>query len=135
MTASDHQYWQRSDLGGGGRYAGREYYDQRTILPDDDRANREEPGGAGRTITVLGLIVALTGLAGWLWMILAFVSSVGANHIADHPFSTRVAGIPLGSGGFVAILIGSLLAIAGHWLARAARSRYERARQDPTRPL
>src|SRR5690349_1694241 len=110
MTASDHQYWQRSDFSSGGRYTGRQYYDQGTTEPEDDRVDRvAEPGSAGRTITVLGMIIALAGGAGWLWLILAFVSSVGANHIADHPFSTRVAGIPLGSGGFLAILIGTLL--------------------------
>jgi hypothetical protein len=127
-VSPDYESWQRSDLG-------REYYDQRTILPEDDRAYRVVPGGAGRTLTVLGLIVALTGGAGWLWLILAFVSSMGGGRIADHPFDTQVGGIQLGSGGLVAILIGSLLAIAGTWLTRAARSRYERAKWDPTRPF
>jgi hypothetical protein len=135
MTASDHQSWQRSELGPGGHNTGREYYDQRTILPDDDRADRVIPGGAGRTISLLGLIIALTGGAGWLWLILAFVSSMGGGKIDEHSFDTRVAGIPLGSGGLLAIIIGGLLAVAGSWLARATRSRYERAKWDPTRPF
>src|SRR6266511_2156758 len=109
MTASDHQYWQRSELASGGR----EYYDQRTVLPDDDRADRVVPGGAGRSITLLGLIIALTGGAGWLWLILVFVSSMGGGKIAEHPFDTQVAGIPLGSGGLLALVIGGLLAVAG----------------------
>jgi hypothetical protein len=58
---------------------------------------------------------------------------MGGGNIAEHPFDTRVAGIALGSGGFLAIIIGSLLAVAGNWLARAARRRYERARQNPYR--
>jgi len=103
-------------------------------VAEDNGADRVAvPGGAGRTLSVLGLIIALTGVAGWLWLILAFVSSMGGGNIAEHPFDTRVAGIALGSGGFVAIVIGSLLAVAGNWLARAARRRYERARQNPYR--
>ena len=132
----NNESWQRSDLGSGGRYVGRDYYDDRRMfLPADDRDDRVVPGGAGRTITVLGLIVALTGGAGWLWLILAFVSSMGGGTIADHPFDTQVAGIHLGSGGLVAIIVGSLLAVAGSWLTRASRSRYERAKWDPTRPF
>jgi hypothetical protein len=126
----DYESWQRSDLG-----PGREYYDRRTILPEDDRAGRVPPGGVGRTITVFGMIVALTGGAGWLWLILAFVSSMGGGKIAEHPFDTRVAGIALGSGGLLAVVIGILLALAGAGLSRAARSRYERAKWDPTRPF
>ena len=134
MTASDSQSWQRSDFGSGGRYVGREYYGRRTAVPEEGGADRVVvPGSAGRTLAVLGLIVALTGVAGWLWLILAFVSSMGGGNISDHPFDTRVAGIPLGSGGFLAIIIGSALALAGNGLAKAARRRYERARQNPYR--
>lgn len=135
MTASDSQYWQRSDLGSGGRYAGREYYDNPTSLPEaTGGADRVAvPGGAGRTLSVLGLIVALTGVAGWLWLILAFVSSMGGGNITEHPFDTRVAGIALSSGGFLAIIIGCALALAGNWLTKAARRRYERERQNPYR--
>jgi hypothetical protein len=131
----DYESWQRSDLGPSGRYSGREYYDRRTILPEDDPADRVTSGGAARAVAVLGLIVALTGVAGWLWLILAFVSSMGGGTIADHPFDTQVAGIHLGSGGLVAIIVGSLLAVAANWFARASRSRYERSRWDPTRPF
>jgi hypothetical protein len=126
----DYESWQRSDLG-----PGRAYYDRRTILPEDDRAGRMLPGGVGRTITVFGMIVALTGGAGWLWLILAFVSSMGGGIIAEHPFDTQVAGIALSSGGLLAIIIGTLLAVAGMGLSKAARSRYERAKWDPTRPF
>jgi hypothetical protein len=129
----DYESWQRSDLG--------EYYDSRTLLPEDvtasaasaNHADRVPSGGVGRTITALGTIVALTGGAGWLWLILAFVSSMGGGTIAEHPFDTRVAGIALGSGGLLAIVIGSLVAVAGTWLSRAARSRYERAKWNPGR--
>lgn len=124
----DYESWQRSDLG-------REYYDRRTARPMDNRAGRVVPGSAGRTITVLGMIIALAGAAGWLWLVLAFVSAVGAGTIADHPLRTEVSGIPLGPGGLVAILLGSALAVVGNGLAKAARRRYERARQDPTRPF
>lgn len=135
MTVSDNPSWQRSDLGPGGRYTGREYYDQSTIVPEDNRADRVLPGGAGRTLSMLGSIVALTGVAGWLWLILAFVSSMGGGTIAEHPFDTQVAGIPLGSGGLFAIIIGSLLAVAGNSLTRVARRRYERAKWDPSRTI
>lgn len=135
-VSQDNESWQRSGFGSGGRYAGREYYDGRMVLPEDEPAVRViAPGGGGRILTVLGMIVALTGAAGWLWLILAFVSAVGAGNIADDPFGTRVGGIPLGSGGFLAITIGVLLVLAGNWLTRAARSRYYRAKTDPTRPF
>ena len=132
----DNESWQRSDFGTGGRYTGRVYYDGRTVLPEDDPAVRViPPGGGGRILSLLGMIVALTGAAGWLWLILAFVSSVGAGRIEDHPFGTRVGGIPLGSGGFLVITIGVLLVLAGNALSRAARRRYYRAKTDPTRPF
>lgn len=132
----ENESWQRSDFGNGGRYAGRMYYDGRTNPPQDDRADRDSmPGGSGRILSVLGLIVALTGAAGWLWLILAFVSAVGAGTVADHPIGTRVGGIPLGSGGFLAITTGILLVLAGNWLSRAARSRYYRVKTDPTRSI
>lgn len=132
-VSQDYESWQRSDLG--------EYYDSRTMLPKDVSAasavsaGRVPAGGVGRTITALGTIVALTGGAGWLWLILAFVSSMGGGTIAEHPFDTRVAGIALGSGGLLAIIIGSLVAVAGTWLSKAARSRHERAKWNPGRPF
>jgi hypothetical protein len=120
----DNLSWQRTDFGNGGRYAGRDYYDGRTNgasveLPRPSAA----PEATGRALKVVGLVVALAGVAGWLWLILAFVSSVGAGTLPDDPFGTRLAGVPLGSGGLVAILVGSCLATVGSWTVRAAQRR------------
>lgn len=146
MTASDHlrdvrdsapggrvirenEYWQRSDLGRG-RSTGREYYnndiraDNRALPSVQDPAVRvATPGSAGRTLTKAGIAIALAGAAGWLWLILALLSSVGSGDIPDDAFGTRLGGIPLGSGGLIAIIIGVLLVVTGTWLAKAANRR------------
>jgi hypothetical protein len=114
------------DLGPGGRNAGREYYDHRGLaasVSDNDTDRVVTPGGAGRMLTMVGFGLAIAGAAGWLWLILALLSSVGRNDIPDDAFGTRLGGIPLGSGGLIAIILGVLLAVTGNWLAKAARRR------------
>src|SRR4051812_49028970 len=92
--------WQRSDLGTRGRATGRDYYDDRRLTePFRELPRPPAPGAGGQALKVVGLVVALAGVAGWLWLILAFVSAVGAGTLPDDPFGTRLAGIPLGSGG------------------------------------
>jgi hypothetical protein len=120
----DNESWQRTDLGLGGRHAGREYYEHRGMAIEASSVDRVvTPGNAGRTLTKVGIGLALAGAAGWLWLILAFVSSVGRNNVPDDAFGTRLGGIPLGSGGLVAVILGILLAVTGIWLAKAARRR------------
>jgi hypothetical protein len=123
----DNLSWQRAGLGSSGRYAGRDYYDRRLTVPAVKLPKPVEPVATGRTLQVLGLLVALAGFAGWLWMVLSFVGAVGAGRMPDDPFGTRVAGVPLGIGGLIAIVLGGLLAVVGSWLARNAISRYYRA--------
>src|SRR5690348_4851769 len=86
----DNLSWQRVDFGG--RHAGRDYFDRRVTGPAPQTRPGQElapPGSTGRLLEVIGLIIALTGGAGWLWMILAFVSSVGAGQMPDDPWGTR----------------------------------------------
>jgi hypothetical protein len=134
-TVRDNESWQRTDLGRSGRYTGREYYDDRgTQAAEDYRVDRvATPGSAGRAITRLGIVIAVAGGAGWLWLILALLSAVGAGNLPDDAFGTRVGGISLLSGGFTAILIGVGLAVVGRWVATAAGRRSERAKWDPLR--
>ena len=122
--------WQRSGLGPSGRYTGRDYYDDRRPGAQLDPSARPvaDPQATGRAVKVIGLVVAMTGVAGWLWMILAFVSKVGAGTMPDDPFGTRWAGIPLGSSGLVAMVVGAVIAVFGSWLARTARVRRSRVR-------
>jgi hypothetical protein len=125
----DHQSWQRNDLGSHGRYAGREYYDgRRGGRPNARPVRTVVPWDAGRALRVGGLVLLSVGVAAWVWLILAFVSSIGAGTIPDHPFGDRLSGIPLGSGGLVAIVLGTLLATVGSKLARAAYDRRARTR-------
>ncbi|HEU5470321.1 MAG TPA: hypothetical protein VFV67_06685 [Actinophytocola sp.] len=118
---SDDNSWQRSDLRTGGRYAGRNYYDRKLTEPGEDLPTPAPPGAAGRAIRVIGLVLLFAGIAGWLWLLLALVSSFGDGILPDDPFGTRVTGVPLGSGGFILILVGGALAAIGHWMDRAAR--------------
>lgn len=123
--------WQRSGLRTGGRYTGRDYYRQ----PDEPTFDHLPRTGAaeatGRALKVVGLVVALAGIAGWVWLILAFVRSIGDGTMPDSPFGARLAGIPLGSGGLVAILVGAFLAVAGSWMIRLDR---RRVRWEPAEP-
>ncbi|MFL6143325.1 MAG: hypothetical protein ACJ72N_15855 [Labedaea sp.] len=122
--------WQRSGLGPSGRYTGRDYYDDRRASASVDLPARPvaDPQATGRAVKVIGLVVAMAGVAGWLWMILAFVSKVGAGTMPDDPFGTRWAGMPLGSSGLVAMAVGGVIAAFGSWLARTARVRRSRVR-------
>ena len=119
----DMASWQRADLGTGGRYTGRDYYDRTVAKPAISLPRSAAPGAVGRAVKVVGLVVALAGIAGWLWLILALLSAVGAGNLPDNAFSARLAGIPLGSGGLVAILIGGALALIGTLAERSARRR------------
>jgi hypothetical protein len=120
----DNLSWQRVDFGG--RHAGLDYFDRRVTGPAPQTRLGPEPSspaGFGRLLEVVGLIIALTGGAGWLWMVLAFVSSIGAGNMPDDPWGTHLAGIPLSTGGLVAILIGGLLAAIGSSVTRIVRGR------------
>jgi hypothetical protein len=121
----DNMSWQRAGLRPGGRYTGRDYYDRRLTGPGQDLPAPipAPPGTAGRAIRVVGLVLLCAGLAAWLWLLLALASSIGAGTLPDDPLGTRVAGIPLGTGGLIAILIGGALAVVGHGMERAAQRR------------
>jgi hypothetical protein len=131
----DDLSWQRAGLGAGGRYTGRDYYGRRLTDPIAELPKPPMPGATARAVKVIGLVVALAGVAGWLWLVLAFVSSVGSGVFPDDLFGARLLGIPLGSGGLVAILVGSLLAAAGSWAAKSASQRvhWEPNRTDANR--
>ncbi|HEV2782992.1 MAG TPA: hypothetical protein VGX25_26700 [Actinophytocola sp.] len=111
-----------------GRSTGRDYYDVRArrsnVAPIRPITSRD----AARLLRVAGLTVIAAGAAAWVWLILAFVSSISSGDLPDDAFGARLSGIPLGSGGLVAIVAGVLLATVGSWLARAAYGRRERIR-------
>jgi hypothetical protein len=121
----ENMSWQRSGLRPGGRYTGRAYYDRRLTDPGEHLPAPipAPPGTAGRAIRVVGLVLLCAGLAAWLWLLLALVSSIGAGTLPDDPFGTRVAGVHLGTGGLIAILIGGALAVIGYGMERTARRR------------
>jgi len=134
MTDSDNLrsvlFWQRADSRSGGRDSARDYEPEPAGLVLETRSplrNPPAPEATGRTLKVVGLVMVSAGVAGWLWMILALVSSVGAGTLPDDPFGTRLAGIPLGSGGLFAIVVGGVLAAVGSRLVRTARERAYRS--------
>ncbi|HET9140119.1 hypothetical protein [Actinophytocola sp.] len=138
MTDSDTRYrdnpsWQRSELRPGGRYAGRDYFDRRLTEPGEDLPNPipAPPGTAGRAVKVVGLVLLATGFAAWLWLLLALVSAIGSGVLPNDPFGIRITGIPLGSGGLIAILVGGTIAVVGSGMERTAQRRIRWEPVDP----
>jgi hypothetical protein len=131
MTDSEHirsVSWQRAALGTG---ASRDYYDNTDPDQDPDQPKPPAPGSVGRTVKLVGTVIALAGLAGWLWLILAVLAAMGTGNLSDDTLGARFIGIPLGSGGFDAVLLGGLLALGGSVAEKAAR---RRVHWEPTSP-
>ncbi|OLF19018.1 hypothetical protein [Actinophytocola xanthii] len=128
----------------GGHYAGRDYrqvhnhgmYAERDLHyrdgdyydiqhsqgdPFDDIASGR---GVGRLITVVGLLIALAGFGGFMYVI--FRGFTADEHMFD-PTSITVLEIPLMFVGFGAALVGGIIASAGGAMARASRRRHDRA--------
>lgn len=106
-------------FGHGGVHVG-DYY-------EGDRSDDYDPGdelvigrGPGWLLAVVGLLLALTGFAGWVYVIF---SGFGG---ADDPFAQElVPGVPLAPAAFGAFLCGGLLYGLGTTMSKAARKRLE----------
>ena len=113
-------------FGSGSVRVGNDYY---TAYHSDDYDPADElfsGRGPGRALAVLGLLLALAGFGGWMYLI--FSSTADSD-----PFSRElVPGIPLGAAAFAAFLVGGLLYGLGLTMSKAARKRH--ARQAGRRP-
>lgn len=84
--------------------------------------------GVGRLLAVIGLLVALAGFAGWMWLIFTGFDAGG------DPFSKElVPGLPLAPAAFLAFLGGGLLYGLGTSMSKAARKRLEQGQRRGAR--
>lgn len=113
-------------FGGGNVHVGDYYVSSST--DDYDPADELFSGrGPGRALAVLGLLLALAGFGGWMYLLFS------ADADTD-PFRRElVAGLPLAPVAFGAFLIGGLLYGLGLTMAKAARKRHERRQHPPAR--
>jgi hypothetical protein len=79
--------------------------------------------GPGRALAVVGLLIALAGFGGWIYLIFSAFSSADVD---SNPFSRElVPGVPLAPVAFVTFLVGGVLYGLGLSMSKAARKRYE----------
>jgi hypothetical protein len=114
-------------FGSGSVRVGDDYY---TAYHSDDYDPSDElfsGRGPGRALAVLGLLVALAGFGGWVYVIFGFF-----DENVDNPFSRELLpGLPLAPVAFAAFLVGGVLYGLGLGMSKAARKRFER--QHPPR--
>jgi len=89
--------------------------------PFDDIASGR---GIGRLIAAIGLLIAIAGFGGWMYVIFSAFQSEGTSF---DPMAIEFHGYPLMVVGFAAAGIGGIIAAIGGSMAKAARRRHERA--------
>jgi hypothetical protein len=115
-------------FGSGSVRVGNDYYTSYHSNDYDPADELVSGRGPGRALAVVGLLLALAGFGGWMYLIFTATSD------AD-PFSRElVPGVPLGIAAFGAFLVGGLLYGLGLTMAKAARKRYERQHSPGHRP-
>lgn len=90
--------------------------------PFDDIAGGR---GIGRLIAAIGVVIALAGFGGWMYVIF---SGFSAKDASFDPMAIEFHGFPLMVVGFVAFGAGGIIAAIGGAMAKAARRRYDRDR-------
>jgi hypothetical protein len=109
---------------GGGNAAGRNYYegDHYETRNDYDPGDELVAGrGSGRVLAWVGLLVALGGFAGWMYVIFT-----GFGGDVSGPLDLElVDGVPLAPAAFGAFLVGGLVYGLGASISKAARRREE----------
>jgi hypothetical protein len=107
---------------GGGNAAGRDYYegDNHETTNDYDPGDELVAGqGAGRVLAWVGLLVALGGFAGWMYLIFT-----GFGGDLSGPLDLElVDGVPLAPAAFGAFLVGGLMYGLGAAMSKTARKR------------
>lgn len=117
----------------GGNAAGRDYYegDRYETTNDYDPGDELVSGqGPGRALAWVGLLVALGGFAGWMYVIFS-----GFGGDLSSPLDLElVDGVPLAPAAFGAFLVGGLVYGLGATMSKAARKReQERLRRAERR--
>lgn len=84
--------------------------------------------GAGRSLMAIGLLIALTGFGGWMYLILSGGAKIAGGHPVD-PFSVELFGVPAAMVAFGSFLVGGVIASIGKGMSKAARERAERMRE------
>ena len=86
--------------------------------------------GPGRLLVVIGLVIALSGFAGWMYVIFSGAASVGEMH-PSNPFDTEILGLPAPIVAFGAFAAGGLVAAIGVSMSKAARESERRRAAKP----
>ncbi|HSI81790.1 MAG TPA: hypothetical protein VK919_14190 [Solirubrobacterales bacterium] len=86
--------------------------------------------GFGRLLMIVGLLVALAGFGGWMYIIF---QGFELSDPAQNPLDARVFGLPAPTVAFAAFFGGGVLASVGLGISGAARSRRERDHWPPAR--
>jgi len=112
-------------FGGGSVHVG-DYFEGDTHSNDYDPGDELVVGqGSGRLLATLGLLVALTGFGGWMYLIFT-----GFGGEFNGPLDLELLpGIPLAPVAFGAILVGGVLYGLGTSISKAARKRVEQQRR------
>ncbi|MGE5691986.1 MAG: FHA domain-containing protein [Pseudomonadota bacterium] len=84
--------------------------------------------GLGRLLVAVGLLVALGGFAGWMYLIFSGGTSVD-DPTAGNPFETEIFGLPAPMVAFGAFALGGIIAGIGVSMSKAARERERRLAQ------
>ena len=103
--------------------------------PDDPIDELFQGRGPGRLLMAVGLVVALCGFAGWMYLILSAATSVGDGGPSSGggPFETEWLGLPAGMVAFGAFALGGVIAGIGGSMSKAARARERELRHAQPR--
>jgi hypothetical protein len=127
---SNHFGTNHGEINQAGRDLVRNWHDHRYDI-DDPLEELFKGRGAGRLLMALGLIVALTGFGGWMYVIF---SGFGSTDPMNNPFDSKVLGFPGPALAFAAFAIGGILASIGHAMSRAGRARRSHLERVAMRP-
>jgi hypothetical protein len=89
---------------------------------DDPMQELFQGRGVGRLLMAIGLLVALSGFAAWMYLI--FASGESARSGGDGLFDEKIAGLPIGLVAFGAFAVGGVIASIGASMSKAARTRH-----------
>ena len=100
--------------------------DYHTRLALDDPMDELFKGrGFGRLLMVIGLLIALAGFAGWMYLIFSGFTAPDGDPVPDF-LQLEVFGVPAAMVAFGSFAVGGIIASIGKGMSKAARERAER---------